>query len=162
MADSDNAGGYIVLGLILGLLFIFVLAKIRMEMEDQRLSQRRYLAFHGKPDSLTTKMNALEEKSERLKDALFVASSDSKPRGELRALLGDIYAIYAQLVELKNDCRLYEGRMHAVLQNMSSSSYDKVQRSIRQQPPQTQPSQVASSSSSAPPPGYSSVASEVV
>ncbi|KAJ3234263.1 hypothetical protein HDU81_001548 [Chytriomyces hyalinus] len=127
MTLSDDAGFYVLLGIFLGIPVIIVLAQIRLELEDQRRFQRQYLTLHGKLDSLMAKMDAEKERSGRLKDALLVAISDGKPPGDLRALLGDIYATYAQLAALKNDCRIYEGRMHAVSENMSSSSYDKVQ-----------------------------------
>ncbi|KAI8845885.1 hypothetical protein BJ741DRAFT_644369 [Chytriomyces cf. hyalinus JEL632] len=149
-------------GLFLVAAVLFKPVVDRQNQEDQRRFQREYLTFHGKLDSLTTKMNALEEQGGRMKDLLLAGISDGKPHSELRTLLDDTYA---QLATLRTDYLLYETQMHAAMKAMSADTFDKVQELLGQQPsqtPQTQLLQVPLFSSSAPLPGYSSVASKSV
>ncbi|KAJ3232937.1 hypothetical protein HDU78_006780, partial [Chytriomyces hyalinus] len=152
-------GGIIILGLCLVAAVMLRPVMRRLNQEDQRRFQREYLTFHGKLDSLTTKMNALEEQADRMKELILAAISDGKPHGELRTLLDDVYA---QLATLRADYHLYETQMHAAMKAMSADTFDKVQELLGQQPsqtPQTQLLQVPLFPSSAPLPGYSSVAS---
>ncbi|KAJ3406585.1 hypothetical protein HDU80_010882 [Chytriomyces hyalinus] len=162
MTEEDVIGIIVILGLSLVAAVVFKPVADRQNQENQRRFQREYLTFHGKLDSLTTKMNALEEQGGQMKDLLLAAISDGKPHGELRTLLDDVYA---QLATLRADYLLYETQMHAAMRAMSADTFDKVQELLGQQPsqtPQTQLLQVPLFPSSAPIPGYSSVASKSV
>ncbi|KAJ3265888.1 hypothetical protein HDU77_003359 [Chytriomyces hyalinus] len=117
-------GGIIILGLCLVAAVMLRPVMRRLNQEDQRRFQRAYLTFHGKLDSLTTKMNALEEQADRMKDLLLAVISDGKPHGELRTLLDDVYA---QLANLRTDYLLYETQMHEAMKAMSADTFDKVQ-----------------------------------
>ncbi|KAJ3243340.1 hypothetical protein HDU78_000536 [Chytriomyces hyalinus] len=127
MTLVDDILWWIYIGVLCSPPVIFVLAVARSHLEGERRLRRQYLAFHDKLGSVKDKMAALEERSCRLSDALFIAIKDGTPpqaRSDLRALLDDIYA---QLAILKKDYLQYESQMNTAMADMSSRSFDKLQ-----------------------------------
>ncbi|KAI8833507.1 hypothetical protein BJ741DRAFT_710288 [Chytriomyces cf. hyalinus JEL632] len=160
MTVTDDIWWWISVGILWSPPVIFVVAVTRFHLEEQRRLRRQYLAFHGKLGALTAQMAALEERSCRMSDALFAAITDGTPpqaRSDLRALLDDIYA---QLAILKKDYLQYESQMNTGMAQMSSHSFDKLQKLLGQQPSHTQPFQVASLFSPTSLPSYSNVDSK--
>ncbi|KAJ3228440.1 hypothetical protein HDU81_006162 [Chytriomyces hyalinus] len=162
MTLADTIWNNASIGICLSPVVMIVLFIMHLHSEEQRRFQRQYLGFHSKLGAITAKMDALEERSCRMQEAVFVAISDGTPpqaRSDLRALLDDCYA---RLAILKKDYLHYESQINTAMAQMSANSFDKVQKLLGQKPSGTQPFQLVSLFSPTSLPRYSNVASKSV
>ncbi|KAJ3215120.1 hypothetical protein HDU81_001499, partial [Chytriomyces hyalinus] len=104
---SLSTESIVLLSFIPGVAIIALSYIERQRQESQRRFQRQCLDFHARLGALTTKMDALEDQSVQMKNALLVAISDGTPLDGLRALFDHVNAL---LATLRMDYLRYEGK----------------------------------------------------